>query len=224
MRIAFEGVHYSYKLDAARSAQSEVFSGLNLELEPRKLYILTGQNGTGKSTLARMMAGIIHPSRGRVLINNRDVRNLSLTDAGKLVGYVMQSPSRQLIMNTAAEEVAFGLMQRGLSKGAAKALGIATLKEFGLSEAYDSFPQRMSKGEQARLAMASVFVLRPGWLVLDETLASLDPISKAMVLNKAQEAVGTGCGVIIIAHDSELASETGGIRVQLQTGGNALVG
>jgi energy-coupling factor transporter ATP-binding protein EcfA2 len=222
--VRFDSVHYSYPQEKHGVSGGKIFNGLNLELFPGRIYVMSGPNGCGKSTFARLMAGIICPDEGRVLIDGKNIRGVSLPEVGKAVGFVMQDPSRQLITQKPAEEIAFGLIHRGVNKAAALAMANAALKEYGLSDAAATYTQRLSKGEQVRLAMASVAALNPDWLVLDESLSSLDPSSRGIVIEKVREMKGQGRGVLIVSHSKVLGNELSATRILMERGGNALVG
>lgn len=222
--VIFESVGYSYPADRYFAASPRVFDGLSLKLQPGRTYVLLGPNGCGKSTFAKLMAGIVCPDKGRIMIDGTEVRGMSLPEVGKTVGLVMQNPSRQLICMKPADEVAFGLVQRGMKRGAASVLATKALEEYGLSKTAGTFTQRLSKGEQIRLVMASWAVLKPDWLILDESLSSLDSCSRGIVLGKISDLSAQGRGTVVISHSRELADEIGAVKITMEKGGDALVG
>ena len=223
-QVVFESVVFSYPADRDFAPAPRVFDRLSLTLKPGRAYVLLGPNGCGKSTFAKLMAGIICPDEGRVLIGGDEVSKMSLPEVGRSVGIVMQNPSRQLICSRPVDEVAFGLVQRGMDRDAAGAFAAEALESYGLSEASGTYTQRLSKGEQIRLAMASWTVLKPDWMILDESLSSLDICSKGIVLGKVAEMAAQGHGVIVVSHSSELADEMGAVKITMEKGGAALVG
>jgi len=222
--VHFEAVSYSYPKERSGTALRRVFDGLNIRLSPGMIYVMTGPNGSGKSTFARLMAGIICPDEGRVTIGGRNIKGESLPDVGRAVGYVMQDPSRQLITNNPVEEVSFGLRNWGMPKAAASALAESALRDFGLLHTKQTHVQRLSKGEKVRLALASVSVLNPDWLILDESLSSLDADSRLTVIGKLEQLRDTGRGILIITHSVALADEVKGVKIAVEKGGNMLVG
>lgn len=222
--VHFEAVGYSYPKEREGTAARHVFDGLSIRLSPGRIYAMSGPNGSGKSTFARLMAGIICPDEGRVTIGGKNIKGESLPDVGRAVGYVMQDPSRQLITANPVEEVSFGLRNWGMPKAAAIAMAEAALRDFGLMHTRQTHVQRLSKGEKVRLALASVSVLNPDWLILDESLASLDADSRSIVIGKLEELRDTGRGVLVITHSLMLADEVGGVKITVEKGGNILVG
>ncbi len=140
--VRFDAVHYSYPPDRNGEPGRKVFSGLTIELEPGNVYVMTGPNGSGKSTLARLMAGIIHPDEGKVSIGGKDVLALSLPEVGRSVGLVMQDPSRQLIMQKPADEIAFGLVHNGTGREEALKIAEKVLEEYCLTRGVrDVYPE-----------------------------------------------------------------------------------
>ena len=222
--VHFESVSYSYPKERSGTALRRVFDCLSIRLSPGRIYVMTGPNGSGKSTFARLMAGIICPDQGKVVIGGKNIKGESLPDVGRAVGYVMQDPSRQLITGNPVEEVSFGLRNWGMPKAAAAAMAESALRDYGLSHTKQTHVQRLSKGEKVRLALASVSVLNPDWLILDESLASLDADSRSIVIGKLEALRETGRGILVITHSPMLSDEIRGTKIAVEKGGNMLVG
>lgn len=221
--VSFESVGFSYPGSRQDKSSKQVFEGLTLTLVPGKVYVMSGPNGCGKSTFAKLMTGMLKPDSGRILIGENDMAWMGLSDIGKHVGLVMQNPSRQLIMQKPVDEIAFGLIHRGMQKDEAANVAKAALRDYKLTEIADTPTQKLSKGEQVRLAMASVAVLEPDWLLLDESLSCLDGASRCKVLDKVARLVRHGGGALIISHSKDLAYELGAIRILIERGGVSVV-
>ncbi len=164
-RILFDDV-------TLRRGEREVLSALSLELgEPR--IGLIGDNGSGKSSLARLLNGLLVPDSGRVRVHGLD----SAADSAQLprkVGFIFQNPDHQIIFPTVIEEVAFSLEQTGLPRRAAAAEARSALARHGRAHWADRPVHTLSEGEKQFLCIIAVLVMEPSVLVLDEPFSSLD--------------------------------------------------
>lgn len=222
--VRFEKVTFGYPCYRHYCASPKVLDCTSFELAPGNVYVMSGPNGSGKSTIVKLMAGLLRPDAGHITEGGDDLSGLSLPETGRRVGLVMQEPARQLITDSAVEEVMFGLLNSGMGRVIAEATAKSLLRRLGLSGTEEKFPQRMSKGEQIRLALASVLALKPDWLVMDESLPSLDPESKDLTVNMLTEAVAQGHGVVIVSHSDEALRIPRARRMLLEKGGAVLVG
>ncbi|HXR26232.1 MAG TPA: ABC transporter ATP-binding protein, partial [Candidatus Baltobacteraceae bacterium] len=182
---------------------------LHFTLGPGELLLVVGPSGCGKSTLARALAGIVPhalPGRatGRLLVGERDVAATPPGVLGQDVGLVFQDPETQLVMPHVADEVAFGLENRGWSRDRMLAAVPAALTEVGLG-GFEARPTAtLSGGEQQRLALADILAPLPRLLVLDEPTANLDPPGTAAVLRRlAGLAARHDRSIVVIEHRTD---------------------
>lgn len=166
-----------------------------------------GPNGAGKSTLCNTFIGFApHFYRGdwagQVTVNGRSVAQGTIADVAQEVGFVFQNPFDQLTgaAETAFEEVAFGLEQRGLPPGEIERRARAALAAVGLTDQADRHPFFLSGGQQQRLAIAAVLALDPPILVLDEATSQLDPVGTAEVFALAARLHREGRTVVMVEH------------------------
>lgn len=150
----------------------KLFAGLDLEFDERRLGLI-GDNGSGKSSLLRLINGLILPDSGTVTVGARDTRRHRKELPGE-VGFVFQNPDHQIIFPTVGEEVAFGFGNRGLKGRAADAEAVRFLAEHGCAGWEGRAVHELSGGERQRVAIISVLAARPSLLLLDEPFASLD--------------------------------------------------
>ncbi|MCW5849543.1 MAG: ABC transporter ATP-binding protein [Anaerolineae bacterium] len=166
--VAFQNVSFHY------GDGPDVLRDINLEIRAGERVALLGSNGAGKSTLVKHAIGLIKPRRGRVLIEGRDTRDLSVAQVAKTVGYCFQSPSHMLFAPTVKEELAFGPRNLGYTETEAQqfsAEAVAMLKLVGLE---DYSPLSLSFGQQKRVTIACVVAMRSKILALDEPTAGQD--------------------------------------------------
>ena len=182
---------------------------LRFTLQPGQLLLVIGPSGCGKSTLARALAGIVPHAlpgvwAGALLVGERDVASTPPGVLGQEVGLVFQDPETQLVMPHVADEVAFGLENRGWARDRMLAAVPAALAEVGLA-GFEARPTgALSGGEQQRLALADILAPLPGLLVLDEPTANLDPPGTTAVLHRlANLAARRDRSIVVIEHRLE---------------------
>ncbi|MFD2080053.1 biotin transport system ATP-binding protein [Actinopolymorpha cephalotaxi] len=156
-----------------------VLSGLDLQLSERRIGVV-GANGSGKSTFARLLNGLVLPTRGQVLVDGYDTRTAG-REVRRRVGFVFSDAEAQVVMPTVAEDVAFGLRRSGLSRAQIAERVDAALSAYGLAEYADHPAHLLSGGQTQLLALAGVLVTEPGTLVCDEPTTLLDLRNARMV-------------------------------------------
>lgn len=172
--------------DAVNEPGNPVIKGISLEVNKGEFVGIVGPNGCGKSTLVRLINGLLLPSRGLVLVdglNTRDEGNLPLIR--KKVGMVFQNPDTQLFASVVEEDVAFGVENLCLSREEIRARVEQALEWVGMAEYRDYPPHRLSGGQKQKVAIAGILAMQPECIVLDEPASMLDPRSR----NEVMEAV-----------------------------------
>ncbi|TFF21720.1 ABC transporter ATP-binding protein [Jiella endophytica] len=163
--IAVEGV-------SLERGGRRVLSGIDLGLNERRIGVV-GANGSGKSSFARLLNGLLLPSEGRVSVGGLDTRRQA-KEVRRKVGFLFQNPDNQVVYPTVGEDLAFGLKGRGLDKAEIADRVATTLARFGLAGFGDRLVHELSGGERQMVALAGVMILEPEWLVLDEPTTLLD--------------------------------------------------
>ncbi|MFS3127310.1 energy-coupling factor ABC transporter ATP-binding protein [Nocardioides sp. Bht2] len=167
MLIRFTGVSHHYA-----GSTTPVVRDLDLSLTEDRIGVI-GANGSGKSTFARMLNGLIVPSQGTVTINGLETAGDG-REVRRQVGFCFTDPDSQIVMPTVAEDVAFGLRRRGLSKAEIASRVTAILTAHGL-QGYEEHPAHLlSAGQKQMLALSSILVTDPEILVMDEPTTLLD--------------------------------------------------
>lgn len=165
MAVTFSGVWLSY-------GDREVLRGVDLELTEHRVGIV-GANGSGKSSLARLINGLVRPTRGSVLVDGLDVaRNTKAVR--ERVGFLFSDADSQIVMPTVREDLEFSLRGRGLSAGEVSRRVEAALEEYGLADHVDHPCYLLSGGQKQQLALAAVLLLEPAIVVADEPTTLLD--------------------------------------------------
>lgn len=206
MRLTLEHVSYSYGRRVDGHDEPAV-SDISLEVVSGEVLGVVGRTGSGKSTLLDVVAHLVKPSAGHLLLDGRSLGR-DIAARGVLrreLGYVFQQPERQFFEPTVEREVTFSLRSRGASEPEARERAAAALAEVGLSldELGARSPFALSGGQQRRVALASVLACRPGLLLLDEPTAGLDPRTRQDVLAAVRGAAKAGAAVMMVSHDAD---------------------
>ncbi len=189
---------------------------LSLTIEPGTLVTLLGPSGCGKTTTLRMLAGLEHPSAGRILIGGKDVTMLPANERD--VSMVFQSYALFPHMSV-AENVAYGLESSGMRKSDAREKAEEGLKQVGLSGYGQRLPAELSGGQQQRVAVARALVLEPQVLLLDEPLSNLDARLRRRVRTEIRELQQRlGFTAVYVTHDQEEALAVSDQIIVMQEG------
>jgi energy-coupling factor transport system ATP-binding protein len=187
---------------------------------------IIGENGAGKTTLAKHLIGLLPPAPGTVMVAGRDVAQLSVAQASRLVGYLFQDPDYQIFNGSVFDEVAFGLRARKLARAEIEDKVMTALRRLKLDHLRGEHPYTLSRGQRQRLALASTWVLQPPILLVDEPSTGLDYREAADLMSLLEEFRAGGGTVLIITHDLELVFEyalrvvvmrKGAVRLDLPT-------
>jgi cobalt/nickel transport system ATP-binding protein len=179
---------------------------LTLSIEAGTRVVLLGANGSGKSTLLRLLAGLCFPHSGEIRFDGQALSEASLGDAAfahpfrRRVGVVFQDPDVQLFNPTVFDEVAFGPLQLGGPRAEIRDRVEEALERFRLLHLRSRAPHRLSGGEKKRVALASVLVMDPEVLLLDEPTAALDPKSQSELIDLLMDWAGRR-SVLTATHD-----------------------
>jgi len=169
---------------------------------------VVGKNGAGKSTIAKLISGIIRPKEGTISIHGENYLKFSIKEIGEKIGYVMQNPNQMLVKDIIKDEVELALILRGKSrqeideavKNALTMCGLYSMRNWPVSA--------VSYGQKKRITIASMLVLQPDIIILDEPTAGQDYRHYTEIMNFLDELNETyGITIMFITHDMHLAIE-----------------
>ncbi len=178
-------------------------SAINLSIAYGEKVALVGPNGAGKTTLLLHLNGILRGD-GTVRIGGEMVSEKNLPKIRGQVGMVFQSPDDQLFSNSVYEDVAYGLIYQGMPAELIKEKVASSLEQVGMPGCESRAPYHLSLGEKKRIALATVLVMRPQVLALDEPSAGLDPRGRRGIINLL---AGLDQTLVIATHDLALVKE-----------------
>lgn len=190
--IKVEDLSFSYPKE-----EKKALDYVNLSLKEGDFYVLFGKSGSGKSTLLRHLKKELTPvgtKSGQVYINGNNIDEIDNKEATSLVGYVMQSPEGQAVTDKVWHELAFGLESLGFKQAAIRARVAEMAAFFGIEDWFYKNVNELSGGQKQILNLASVMILNPKILVLDEPTSQLDPICASdffSMLKKINKELGT---------------------------------
>ena len=204
--IKLDNVSYYYKAynDDGTVGKAMGVEGVTLDIELGSFVALVGHNGCGKSTLAKLLNGLLIPASGTVTVNGLDTAvKDNIFEIRKTVGMVFQNPDNQMVASIVEEDVAFGPENLGVPQPEIVERVYGALEQVGMSEYAKRSPHRLSGGQKQRIAIAGALAIRPQVLVLDESTAMLDPMGRREVLDVAHKLNKEGMTVILITHFME---------------------
>ena len=189
----------AYEKRAVRSASLKIYTGC--------VTGLIGATGSGKSTLIKMLNGLLKPDEGEVIVDGENIwdKKVKIREVRFKVGLVMQYPEYQLFDETVSEDIAFGPKNMGISGDELKTRVAEAAKFSGLdSELLEKSPFDLSGGQKRRAALAGVVAMRPELLILDEPAAGLDPSGRREILGRIKNYQReSGNSVVIVSHSME---------------------
>ncbi|GAA1857461.1 ATP-binding cassette domain-containing protein [Pseudonocardia alni subsp. carboxydivorans] len=184
-----------------------VLDGADLVVDPGRRLAVLGPNGGGKTTLFRLLLGLLAPSAGQVLLDGEPVRRtrrglVRLRESAQLV---LQDPDDQLFSADVAQDVSFGPLNLGLDETEVDARVHDALSAVGIADLADRPTHRLSFGQRKRVAIAGALAVRPRVLVLDEPTAGLDPAGVEELVVVLADLQRAGTAVVLSTHDVDLA-------------------
>ena len=200
--LAVRNLTYSY--DGEKNALEDV----SFDVKRGEFVSVLGKNGSGKSTITKLVMGVIEPDQGSMILNGQDLNELTIFERSQKVGVVMQNPNHMISHHMIFDEVAFGLRNRGVEGNQIEAKVLEVLELCGLSK-YRHWPiEALSYGQKKRVTIASILALEPELLILDEPTAGQDYRNYTSMLSFIEKLNRElGITVMIISHDMHLVLE-----------------
>ncbi|MBD8962000.1 MAG: energy-coupling factor transporter ATPase [Ruminococcaceae bacterium] len=198
--IKFDNVSFAYELEDEGIVNA--VNDFSLEVPEGQFLAVLGHNGCGKSTVAKLINGILVPNKGKVTVEGMDTSDEEKTvDIRKTVGMVFQNPDNQIVATIVEDDVAFGPENLGVEPSEIRKAVDSALKAVGMYEFRKREPHRLSGGQKQRVAIAGVIAMNTKCIVMDEPTAMLDPQGRKEVMDTVMKLNREfGITVILITH------------------------
>ncbi|MBS7211389.1 energy-coupling factor ABC transporter ATP-binding protein [Megamonas funiformis] len=199
--------HISYNYE-----EVSALNDISLEIYAGELIFFTGPNGCGKSTLFKLLNGLIFPTKGEYYFDNKKIDKNTLQDNifaknfHKRIGYIFQNPDVQLFNATVYDEIAFGPRQMNLDEEIIHQRVNELLIYLNIQHLQDRPPYHLSGGEQKKVALAAILALNPDILMIDEPLNGLDNKTRQWFKDFLMDFIKANKTILISTHEQELLS------------------
>lgn len=211
--IQFEHVSFGYP------EHGGAVRDVSFELRKGGITAIIGANGAGKSTVSRLMRGLLKASSGRVLLEGKNIADMQVSALASRIGFLFQNPDRQICRNTIEEELLFSLQFTVTDPERKAACLKETLEALQLDPKDD--PMLLSRGERQRVALASAMVHHPELLILDEPTTGLDFRECTRIMEYIQSFHRQGATIVMVCHDMEVVLDYAD-QVLVMAGGNLI--
>lgn len=201
--VTFENVKFKYQSDDYFSLDN-----ISFHVPEGSWTCIVGHNGSGKSTIAKLMSGIEQAASGRITVDGTVLSEETVIEVRNSLGVVLQNPDNQFVGATVEYDVAFGLENRAISEAEMHERVATALQEVNMHDMLQQEPHSLSGGQKQRVAIAGIIAMQPNIILLDEATSMLDPVGKASVMGlikrlKSEKAVT----IISVTHDLSEAQE-----------------
>ena len=197
--IELKHVDFSYEKDRP------VLRDLSFCIEKGESVGLIGANGAGKSTVMKLLLGLLSPNEGEVLVDGVRVEKKTLPQVRRKLGFVLQNSDNQMFMPTVYEDMIFGPLNYGATREEADRRVDAVLAKLGLQDLKHRHNHRISGGEKRMAAIATILAMEPKAILMDEPSSALDPYNRRIVINTIRELQQTK---LITSHDLDMILDT----------------
>lgn len=197
-KIEVEHLTFSY------DGEQDVLKDVSFQIEEGSYTTIVGHNGSGKSTIAKLLIGLMEAKSGTITVDGIKLTEKSVYDIRDKIGIVFQNPDNQFIGATVADDIAFGLENHQVPQEQMQTIIERFAQQVNMSKYLNSEPTKVSGGQKQRVAIASVLAIAPQILIFDESTSMLDPQGKAEINGLIRQIhQASGMTIVSITHDIE---------------------
>ena len=205
--LSLKDVSFEYFSGEENEEGSLALDGLSLDVQKGEFVGVIGHNGSGKSTMSKLLNAIILPTKGDVLVKGLNTKDEQVTwDIRQTAGMVFQNPDNQLVATIVEEDVAFGPENLGVIPGEIRRRVDESLETVGMSAFKKKEPHNLSGGQKQRVAIGSALMCGKDLIILDEPTSGLDRYHMEQVGELLRQLASQGKAILVVTHDEELAA------------------
>lgn len=194
--VHFDRISFGYD-------ETLVVKEVSFEIYQPEYVCIIGHNGSGKSTISKLLTGLLKPRSGTIYLYGHPVTKTNLKFLRDNVGIVFQNPDNQFIGITAEDDIAFGLENRKFPRNEMRAIVHNVAKQVGIEHILKVEPHKLSGGQKQRVAIASILAINPNVILFDESTSMLDPKGKIDIKQFMITLKNSGKSIISVTHDME---------------------
>lgn len=210
----------NYTIKSKNSPPNKLFEGLNFTCRQSDFITLSGDNGIGKTTLTKLLIGILKADSGEILLDGDRLESLELHEIGKKIGYLFQNPNIQLFNKSIKEEMYFAYDYGVKIKGDIQKRYEDIIKLLALEKALKTPMVQLSQGEKQRVAIGTILMNDPEFIILDEPTVGLDEARIANLTESLLRLNRQGIGLLVISHDRKFIDGLPAKHLILEKGGH----
>lgn len=181
-----------------------IFEDVNFSINEGEFIAVGGRNGSGKTTITRLLVGLEQPHTGEIFYQGNTITKVPAAQRGRYIGYVFQKPDRQMFRNTVEEEIAFGPQQLGYSEEEVQQITADVMDRTGLNNVTEAYPLNLRRGVKQRIAIASALAMQSRILILDEPTSGQDGKETEELLELLVKLNREGISILLVTHDMDI--------------------
>ncbi|MBJ2150206.1 energy-coupling factor ABC transporter ATP-binding protein [Paracoccus sp. IB05] len=187
-------------------SNARVLSNISFAIHPGEVVALVGRNGAGKSTMLRLLNGLLRPQEGQVLVQGADSAGMKVAEISRHIGTVFQAPEQQIFNASVESEIAFGPARMGLTPEEERARISDAADRCGLTEVMATHPLDLDAARRRFVALASVLACTPALILLDEAQRGLDRENRDRLGRIIRDESAQGRAVLLVCHDMDFVA------------------
>ena len=196
--LELRGVTFAYDRN-----QPPAVADVSLTIRRGEFIASAGRNGSGKTTITKLIMSLLKPTQGKVLLNDKDTKPDTPADMAHHIGYVFQNPDRQIFRDTVRQEIAYGPEMLGFSPAKLQEVTDKAMELTGVMSIADRYPRTLTRSQKQRVAIASALAMEPDYLILDEPTSGQDVDTHERFMTLLKEFHTAGKTIILVTHDMD---------------------